>query len=292
MAIQSMTGFGRGEATCPGMIAVVEIKSVNHRYKEARFRLPGHHSGIEMELREQLFDKFKRGSFDIWGSIKISADSTAAFPLDHKKIDNFLNMIKQIAQNQKLSLEIRPSDFLRSEFYQETSTELLLTEANLLRDSFKKAVQVLEEGRNKEGEKLKVIMQNHLKEFTKEFQTVEQQADSYKPKIEERLRNRFKEFSKELASIDTPRFLQEVVYYLEKLDISEEINRIHSHLKKMYTLLDKGDEAGRQIDFLVQELNRETNTIGSKSGEILISDHIIGMKGQLEKMREQGLNIE
>ncbi|OFZ14272.1 MAG: YicC family protein [Bdellovibrionales bacterium GWA2_49_15] len=292
MVIQSMTGFGRGEATCPGMIAVVEIKSVNHRYKEARFRLPNHHGGLEMELREQLFDKFKRGSFDIWGNIKISSDSSASIPLDHKKIDTFLAVAKQIAHQQKLTLEIRPSDFLRQEFYQETSNDLLVTEANLLRDSFKKAVRVLEEGRSKEGEKLKVIMQNHLVEYTKEFQAIEQQADSFRPKIEERLRNRFKEFSKELTTIDTPRFLQEVVYYLEKLDISEEINRIHSHLKKMQTLLSKGDEAGRQIDFLVQELNRETNTIGSKSGEILISDHVIGMKGQLEKIREQGLNIE
>ena len=292
MTIQSMTGFGRGEATGPGMVAVVEIKSVNHRYKEARFRLPGHHSGLEMELREQLFDKFKRGSFDIWGNIKTSSDSSTAIPLDHVKIERFLGVLKQIAQREKLVVEIRPSDFLRQEFYQETSNDLLLTETNLLRDSFKKAVHVLEDGRAKEGEKLRVIMRNHLIEFTKEFQTIEQQADAFKPKIEERLRNRFKEFSKELTNIDTPRFLQEVVYYLEKLDISEEINRIHSHLKKMHHLLDKGDEAGRQIDFLVQELNRETNTIGSKSGEILISDHVIGMKGQLEKIREQGLNIE
>ncbi len=292
MAIQSMTGFGRGEANGPNMLAVVEIKSVNHRYKEVRFRMPGHHSALEMELRELLFSKFKRGSFDVWGTIKTSSDSTNTIALDHKKIESFLRTIKQIAQQEKLPLEIRPGDFLRQDFYQESSEDLVLTEADLLREAFNKAMNVLEDGRLKEGLKLKVVLQNHLSEFTREFHSIEQQAGTFRPKIEERLRNRFKEFSKELASIDTPRFLQEIVYYLEKLDISEEINRLHSHLKKITGLLDKGDEAGRQIDFLVQEMNRETNTIGSKSGEILISDHIIGMKGQLEKMREQGLNIE
>jgi len=109
--------------------------------------------------------------------------------------------------------------------------------------------------------------------------------------MKKKLINSFKE-NKEKLEVDESRFLQEMIYYLEKLDISEEINRIKVHLEKVNDLLAKGGEVGRQIDFLVQELNRETNTIGSKSSIIDISEQVVIMKNQLEKIREQGLNLE
>ena len=123
------------------------------------------------------------------------------------------------------------------------------------------------------------------------FQKIESSVESIQKNIETRLRKRFETFSQEL-NVDEPRFLQEVVYYMEKLDISEEINRIHTHFDRLSELIEKGGEVGRQIEFLLQELNRETNTIGSKSSMEDISESVVQMKVQLEKMREQALNLE
>lgn len=295
MAIQSMTGFGRGELVNSGLIAIVEIKSVNHRYKEVRFRMPAQHNALEMELREILFEKYKRGSFDVWAAIKAapsSKESNQSIPIDSGKVEKYLELFKAIALKENLEISLRPGDFLRQEFYKEVTDDASTLESGMLKEAFQRACENLQKSRLGEGHKLNEVLQAHLKEYTGHFGKIEGQANTLRPKIEERLRLKFKEFSKDLPTIDEPRFLQEIVYYLEKLDISEEINRIHSHLKKMNSLLGKGDEAGRQIDFLVQELNRETNTIGSKSGEIEISDMVVGMKNQLEKIREQGLNIE
>ncbi len=127
--------------------------------------------------------------------------------------------------------------------------------------------------------------------YDEHYQYICSVADSFQASVEEKLKKRFSELSSEL-NIDEPRFMQEVIYYLEKLDVHEEINRIQAHLEKLDSILSKGGEVGRQIDFLIQELNRETNTIGSKSNLKDISDSVVQMKVQLEKIREQGLNLE
>lgn len=116
-------------------------------------------------------------------------------------------------------------------------------------------------------------------------------ADTFKKAVEDKLLKRVEEY-KNIVAIDQGRLLQEVVFYLEKMDIHEEINRVHAHLEKFKNLLKSDNEVGRQIDFLVQELNRETNTMGSKTTNEEISQAVVQMKVQLEKIREQGLNIE
>ncbi len=135
-------------------------------------------------------------------------------------------------------------------------------------------------------------MEAHLSEFKRHFETVRSLKGSYQDKVKTKLFDRFKNELGSDSNIDEGRFQQEVIYFLEKLDIDEEINRIEIHLKKLTALLSNEEEVGRQIDFLIQELNRETNTIGSKSAESEISESVVQMKVQLEKMREQGLNLQ
>jgi len=292
--IQSMTGFGRGEIQKNGLVAVVEIKCVNHRYKEARFRLPSQHNVLEMEFRDHLFTYFKRGSFDIWATIKEIAQgsSNQELNIDKNKLHSWIGLARDTAKGMGINFELRLSDVLRPEFHHESNENELIEQTTFLKQAFFEATKNLLDARSKEGSKLVLALGEHIGQYKNSFKTIEAQAKDHRPKVEERLRLRFKEFQKDLGNLDEPRFLQEVIYYLEKLDISEEITRIHAHLGKLEGILKKGDEAGRQIDFIVQELNRETNTIGSKANDLLVTDAVVGMKGQLEKIREQGLNIE
>ena len=153
-------------------------------------------------------------------------------------------------------------------------------------DKFGSAFNDLEKGRA--GDALSIAQRQVVARMNKK---VKELKGSYQDKVKERLTKRFETDASGL-NIDEPRFLQEVIYYLEKLDIDEEINRIVIHLEKLEGIFNKDSEVGRQIDFLVQELNRETNTIGSKSGNSDISAHVVQMKVQLEKIREQALNLE
>jgi uncharacterized protein (TIGR00255 family) len=183
------------------------------------------------------------------------------------------------------------TDFLRSEFMLDQDEENQAELSELASRAFKAALANLKKSRESEGEKLIKVLMKHLDIYRSHFQVIEKNAEHFKANVEEKLKKRVDEY-KSLVNVEQSRLLQEVVFYLEKIDIHEEINRIHAHLEKFQNLLKSSNEVGRQIDFLIQELNRETNTMGSKSTMKEISDSVVQMKVQLEKMREQGLNIE
>ena len=185
-----------------------------------------------------------------------------------------------------------PTDFLRGEFYKDQEDEKSEELSKLALEALEGALGKLQEFRHQEGEKLLVVLNDHLDGYVKHFQEVEKQGKAYQEVVTTKLRKRFEEFEAEIK-VDEQRFLQEVVFYLEKLDITEEFSRINTHREKLNSLLNtQKTEIGRQIDFVIQELNRETNTIGSKAGVDEISENVIQMKVNLEKMREQALNIE
>ncbi|MBT7609542.1 MAG: YicC family protein [Bacteriovoracaceae bacterium] len=291
MAIQSMTGFGRGESENGNFSFTVDIKSVNHRFKDIRFKMSSIFTPLELEFKKILLHKFKRGSFDIFINYKKTVDKSNVVDLDTEKINDFLKKLKTISTSTDVEIVFSPTDFLRQEFYKDknekTETEMFV----LAKEAFSNALNNLEESRAIEGEKLVEVLINHKKEYKKYYQLIVSKLPEFQHHVETKLKKRFDEFKPELG-VDEPRFLQEVVYYLEKLDVSEETNRIQIHLEKLEKLLTEKQEVGRQIDFLMQELGRETNTIGSKSSISEISDSVVQMKVQLEKIREQGLNLE
>lgn len=289
MSLQSMTGFGRAEASNEQYIVTVECKSVNHRFKDIRFKMSSIYNSIEIDLKKRVSDLFKRGSFDLYVNFKRSEENSKFDDIDNQKVSTFIKQISTIVGDDKI--KVSPTDFLRSEFLKDndlSKDEDLLT---LTKDAFSKALTSLAESRCVEGEKLVKVINGHIEEYEGYYKKIISQAETFQNAVEEKLKKRFSEFSIEL-NIDEPRFMQEVVYYLEKLDVHEEINRIDSHLKKLKSLMTSKSEVGRQIDFLMQELNRETNTIGSKSNVTEISDFVVQMKVQLEKIREQALNLE
>jgi uncharacterized protein (TIGR00255 family) len=289
MSIHSMTGFGRGEVESDKYVVTAEIKSVNHRFKDTRFKMSSLFNSLELELKKKLFAQAKRGSFDIYVNFKRSETSSKFDDIDGKKVKEFVSQMKGILGD--IPFQVKPTEFLRSEFMLEQDLTKDTELSEMVMKAFEKAMSNLMDSRASEGEKLKSVISEHKNTYQQFYKQIEGLSETFQANVEEKLRKRFEEFKTEIT-VEQPRFLQEVVFYLEKLDIHEEINRIQAHLEKLDTIIEEGGEVGRQIDFLIQELNRETNTIGSKSSVKEISDCIVQMKVQLEKIREQGLNLE
>jgi uncharacterized protein (TIGR00255 family) len=290
MSTYSMTGFGRGEASGQIFVLTTEIKSVNNRFREYKFKMPQAFNLLEMDLRSKLEVEFKRGSFDISISYKRNSKSINDFQIDEQKVQAYLSMIKSLAERNHLSLQINPTEFLRSDFIkEEESKESELLE--LAMSSFKVALSAIKLSRSQEGDKLVAKLREHLEIYESGLAQITHLKSLYPEILKEKLANRLQEKLKDVK-VDESRFMQEIIYYLEKLEIDEEINRATIHLGKLKNLLKTGGEMGRQIDFLLQELGRETNTIGSKSAQTEISSHVVEMKVQLEKIREQALNLE
>jgi uncharacterized protein (TIGR00255 family) len=291
MSAQSMTGFAQAVAQSNNFTVSVEIKSVNNRFKDIRFKMPGSLSALEIELKKELNDLFSRGTFDVYVNVKAASNKSRFDDLDANKISQFVSKIAPILKSNDLVPQVNMTDFLRPEFFIEQDEVNQGELIDLALKAFKEALIGLKNSRQSEGEKLIKVLVKHLETYKTHFVIIEGNADHFKANVEEKLKKRVDDY-KSLIEVDQSRLLQEVVFYLEKIDIHEEINRIHAHLEKFQNLLKSSNEVGRQIDFLIQELNRETNTMGSKSTMKEISDAVVQMKVQLEKMREQGLNIE
>jgi uncharacterized protein (TIGR00255 family) len=289
--LQSMTGFGRGEATDDDFTVVVEIKSVNNRFKDIRFKMPSSFTPLELTLRKTLADKFSRGSFDVFVSYKRAEGKSKFDELDYDKIDDYLQRISARAKKLGLTTQVSATEFLRSEFYKDQDEMLTTTMPQRLEEAYEKALNELHNSRSIEGQKLIESLKDYLATYRNLFEAIESKASEFKPHVEERLKKKISDHASDVG-VEESRLLQEVIFYLEKMDINEEIDRIKAHLSKFDSILTSDKEVGREIDFLVQELNRETNTIGSKSSIKEISELVVQMKVQLEKIREQGLNLE
>ena len=291
MSVYSMTGFGKGESAGSGYTLTTEIKSVNNRFKDFKFRMSSLFNPIEIELRSKVENEFKRGSFDISISYKKNEKANVEFQVDPKKVAAFLDLMKPIFDEKKISFQVSPVEFLRSDFYREDGNDRDDEMSVLAKKSFELAIVALKISRSSEGEKLVSKLLEHLGIYEVCLNEVEKLKNLYPDMIKDKLTQKMAEKLKDFK-IDESRFLQEVVYYLEKLEVEEEITRARIHLEKLKAVLNSSGEIGRQIDFLLQELGRETNTMGSKSAHPDISSNVVEMKVQLEKIREQALNLE
>ena len=291
--LQSMTGFGRGESSSDNFRVVVEIKSVNNRFKDFRFKMGSVFSSVEMELKEAISQKMIRGSFEISINYKKVATQETTFRLDREKISSFIQQISVIEKDCNREINFKAVDFLRGEFQEETDNDDLFNELYpVMKEAFGVALNGIELARIAEGEKIKNALMGYVGSYQNEFKHVTNLKEDYRNGIETSLYDKINQYESKI-DVDKQRLLQEVIYYLEKLDINDEIDRINFHMNSLENLLEAtSGEVGRKLDFLLQELNRETNTIGSKSGSKVISNHVVNMKSFLEKVREQGLNLQ
>lgn len=290
-----MTGFGRGEVLCQNkneeLKIVTEIKSVNHRFKDFKFRIPSYLNCFEVDLKSALEKEFSRGSFEVTFSIKKKHIENIS--IDTEKVDHFLASLKPVLLKNKVQLEAKATDFLRAEFAKEMDSHDFIQTPLL--ESLGFAMKALKSSRKVEGDKLVEKIKHHLNNYKSHLSFIEKRKNEYPQQLKEKLLNKLNQKLKEqllAVKLDESRFAQEVIYYLEKLEIDEEINRALIHTSTLKNFLDSDGDIGRKIDFLLQELGRETNTIGSKSSSADITNKVVEMKLELEKMREQALNLE
>lgn len=292
-AVYSMTGFGRGEVANQQRQIQVELKSVNHRYLDVSVRMPRALSFLEDALRKQLATRFARGHLDVYISLKTTGNTANQVKLDQPLLREYLQAIhlaKQqfdLADDFTLSQAIQLPDVLQCEQAPQDEQALL---AEVLQAAQLAADRLLEM-RASEGERLKQDILSRIQTLGALLEKVRERTPEVSKRIMARLRERIGQLL-EQQSIDESRLAMEVALLAERSSITEEIVRLGSHLDQFGENCSLGVPIGRKLDFLVQEMHREVNTIGSKANDLEITNLVVEMKSEIEKIREQIQNIE
>ncbi len=290
---RSMTGFGRCQRVVNGRDITVEIKSVNHRYFEFAARIKGNYGYLEEKLKSFVQGKVSRGKVDVNLFITSNTAADASVQINHDLARSYINAFRELADETGLADDIKVSTLTRFPeiFMVEKKPE---DEDAIWADVSSVAADALESFlsmRRVEGEKLQQDITSRLEVVSRLVAEVERQS----PKTVEDYRNRlFAKLSDILAErgIDEQRVLTEAAIFAERVAVAEETVRLHSHVEQFREILSKDESIGRKLDFLTQELNREVNTIGSKSQNFDIGMVVIDLKSEIEKIREQIQNIE
>ena len=287
--ISSMTGFARCEETGPFGQLACELRSVNHRYLESGFRLPEELRALESELRQRLARELKRGKVDCTVHLRPAATGARELLVDEAALARVLARVKDVARQLPPQHSIDVMEILRwpgvVRDEQVDSDSLYETTRRL----FDVTVQELVAARAREGVRLRELIEQRCIALT----DIVQQLQAKMPELQARTRARLEEKLAELgAQVDRERFEQELIILLQRLDVAEELDRLTGHIDETRRIIGAGEPAGRRLDFLMQELNREANTLGSKSQELDNTRLTVDMKVLIEQMREQVQNVE
>ncbi len=291
--VRSMTGFGRAEIVKDEYKVTVELKSVNHRYLDINIKMPSRIGYLENEVRKLLKERLIRGKIDVYIFYEEDADSSISVAYHPEIAKMYYENIKQMASDLSLDNDIRVSQISRFpdvlEIKEERSDEDVVSER--LREALLLAIDRFVESREIEGEKLREDLLEKLSDMKEHVSFIEERSPEILTEYKSRLMEKVKELL-EKSSIDENRIAAEVTIYADKICVDEELVRLNSHIKETERLLEKGGEVGRKLDFIAQELNREANTILSKSTDVSIADRGIELKTLIEKIREQIQNLE
>jgi uncharacterized protein (TIGR00255 family) len=290
--VYSMTGFGRSKKTMGDAGVTVEIKSVNHRFCEISVRMPRQLLIFEDKIKKVISEYVNRGRIEVFVTVEGEGWTRRKLQVDWQLMEDYYERLQE-AQT-RFSLQDRVT--LGQLFALEGVTEVVEEEIGneeieqLLLSATKEAVQQLRTMRQQEGETLLLDIRGQLAVIVQCVHNVQQLAPTVAEQYRERLAKRMKEWVQ--GAVDETRLLTEVAVFAEKADINEELTRIRSHIEQMENTLRQLEPIGRKLDFLVQELNREINTIGSKANDSRIALQVVEMKSALEKVKEQVQNIE
>ena len=291
--IKSMTGYGRVEALCNGRNIVVEAKSVNHRFLEIGLRTPALLYPLEMEYKKKIGERFKRGRIDI--SIRLEGDGAepSRVNLNMEVARDYFDVLTRLKNEfdfqEPVSLKTLVS--FRDIFTPPAETELDADFLDQVEKTLQEALSMLVNMRQDEGIALFSDMQMRLQSIQKTMESIRLRAPQVVLEYQKRLSDRIKELTAGFE-MDAARLAQEVAMMADRCDITEEIVRMQSHIGQFEALLQSDEAEGRKIDFLLQEMNREINTIGSKGNDVEIARQVIDVKSELGKLREQAQNIE
>lgn len=290
--IKSMTGFGQGSAEGNSFKVRVDIRSVNNRFLDVHVRLPQEFASLELTIKKQAQAVLHRGRVDI--TIAVEQMKEAAFQINRPLVAGYLLALSEMKRD--FGLEGDPSLELIAKLpgalqvSQDTSQIDESLTAGIVA-AVSQALAGLTEMRLIEGQELTTELKSRLDRIETQLPTIESEATRLPGIYRERLQKRFQEI-RAGAQVDETRLAQEAIMLADRSDISEEIVRLKSHIMQMRDVVHADEEVGKRIDFILQEMNREANTILSKASDIAISDAAIIIKTEVEKMREQGQNVE
>jgi len=291
--IKSMTGFGRGENKEDGKEFRVEIKTVNHRYSDIFLKMPRQLTFLEDRVRQMVSKSLSRGKIDVYIAYDNYSDDSKEVLLDEVLTKSYINAVQQIAEKYSLKNDISASmisrfpDVLKVEKSEEDEEEIW----KILKIAVENALQALIAMRAKEGSELRKTLFEQTNYIVEVMEEIKKKAPEvvveYKLKLEKRINELL-----EKQTLDESRIAVEVAMFADRCSIDEEITRMASHIVQLRQTLEMEQPVGRKLDFLMQEMNREINTIGSKANDLEITKNVVEIKSELEKVREQIQNIE
>ncbi len=295
--IRSMTGFGRASFAVAGAGFDLEIRSVNHRYLDVRLRLPRLLAGFEAEARTRVQSRFDRGKVDVVVQQPATAAPAPRLDLDLEVAGRYLEAADALRQRYAVGGHLDVDELLALPGVARLG-ETELSDADLGREllaSLDAALDAADAMRRSEGEALEREVLGRLARVEELGDQVSERSGLVQEQVRERLRKRSEKLARETGLLDEARLYQEVVLAADRLDVTEEVVRLKSHIEQFRTALtgaDAGAPVGRRLDFLLQELVREVNTVGSKGADAPVAHLVVELKTELERIREQVQNVE
>jgi uncharacterized protein (TIGR00255 family) len=293
--MKSMTGFGRGTVAGEDFKVAVEIKTVNNRYLDIHLRLSQELSSLEMNIRKLISSRLSRGRVDL--TISFERSATTTYEINRPLVAGYINVLREIQKEFSLAGDVDIASLTRLPGALTTARDSLDEESVTgIERAVGEALDDLEKMRESEGAALAEEMRGRVANIEAEVPVIEGAAaglaDAYRQRLQKRIGELINRGGAPTVELDAGRLAQEVAYLADRSDISEELVRLRSHLEQFRAAIDSEGEVGKRLDFLLQELNREANTVLSKSTEVLIKDAGLAIKAEVEKLREQVQNVE
>lgn len=291
--LKSMTGFGRAQKEIDGYVITVELKSVNHRYFEFSSRVPRQYGFLDEKLKSYINGKVSRGKIECYVTIEALNTDTAYVVVNHTLATAYVNALKEIAETYELKDDFGASTISRF-------PEVLVVRKSdedeeklwgYVQEVCSEATDKFVAMREVEGSKMKDDIYSRGQFILDCVSYIEERSPQTVKEYNDKLVERVHELLGDV-SLDESRILQEVAIYADKVAVAEETVRLRSHIEQLNTFISSDEPVGRKMDFLVQEINRETNTIGSKANDVDIARKVVDIKAEVEKIREQIQNIE
>ena len=291
--IRSMTGYGKASLSVEGREYQVEIKSVNHRYLDINIKMPKTLGYLEETIKKQISEKIKRGKIDVFITFENNSQEGKDIKINKELAKIYINQLKELAQEENISSNIEVIDIAK---FPDVLTIKIEQEDEKIKSEIlqvtKDATDKIIEMKNIEGQKISQDLLARIENIENKIEEISKKSTGLIEEYVVKLEKRIKEILK-TEEIDKSRLAQEVVIYADKCSVEEEITRLKSHIYQFKNLIaDNNETIGKKLDFIIQEMNRETNTIGSKANNLEITNGVIDIKTELEDIREQTQNIE
>lgn len=292
--IRSMTGYGKQSLSIDGREYQIEIKSVNHRYLDINIKMPKTLSYLEDTIKKEISEKIKRGKIDVFITFENNSQEGKNIKINKELAKLYINKLKELAQEEKISSNIEVIEIAK---FPDILTIKVDEEDEKIKQEImqttQEATNKIIEMKNIEGEKIAQDLLQRISNIENKIIEISEKSTGLIQEYVVKLEKRIQEILK-TEKIDKSRLAQEVVIYADKCSIEEEITRLKSHIYQFKNLIsnNENETIGKKLDFIIQEMNRETNTIGSKANNLEITNGVIDIKTELEDIREQIQNIE